>query len=177
VGTTVRRATERDADRIAAVHVRSWQVAYRGLLPDELLDRLSVEQRKQMWSERLAPQDEASFTLVAEADGVIAGFCSVALPSRDDDAGRYTGELAAIYVQPRRWRAGIGGALLAAMLEALSRRGWSEVTLWVFASNHAARAFYERFGFEPDGAKVRDEATGLTEIRLRAQLTGVVAGG
>src|SRR5579884_753846 len=33
----VRRATFRDAGAIAALHVRSWQWAYRGLLPDAYL--------------------------------------------------------------------------------------------------------------------------------------------
>ncbi len=46
---TVRAASSSDARAIAAVHVRAGQVAYRGLLPDELLDRLSVEDREGSW--------------------------------------------------------------------------------------------------------------------------------
>ena len=32
-----------DAERIADLHVRSWQVAYRGLFPDRYLNGLSFE--------------------------------------------------------------------------------------------------------------------------------------
>lgn len=34
---SIRRATPDDADAIADVHARSWQVTYRGLVPDELI--------------------------------------------------------------------------------------------------------------------------------------------
>jgi hypothetical protein len=36
----LRRAEPADAMEVARVHVRSWQVAYRGLLPDAYLDGL-----------------------------------------------------------------------------------------------------------------------------------------
>ena len=36
----IRQATLADADEIGAVHVRSWQSAYKGLLPQQYLDRL-----------------------------------------------------------------------------------------------------------------------------------------
>jgi len=41
----VRQAVPEDASAIAAVHVGSWQAAYRGLLTYELLDGLSAAQR------------------------------------------------------------------------------------------------------------------------------------
>lgn len=50
----VRRAVPEDARAIAAVHVGAWQVAYRGLMADELLDGLSVAQREEVWREALA---------------------------------------------------------------------------------------------------------------------------
>ena len=40
---TVRDATVDDARAIAEVHVASWRWAYRGQLPDDLLDGLSVD--------------------------------------------------------------------------------------------------------------------------------------
>ena len=37
------KATPEDALEVAGVHVRAWQSAYRGLLPDEHLDGLRVD--------------------------------------------------------------------------------------------------------------------------------------
>jgi hypothetical protein len=45
----IRRAVADDARGIAQVHVKSWQAAYRGLLPQSYLDALSVEQREAFW--------------------------------------------------------------------------------------------------------------------------------
>ncbi len=112
----------------------------------------------------------AGDALVAEQDGEIAGFCSITAPSRDDDGGDRTCEVAAIYVEPAHWRRGVGSALLIAALQEVRAARWEEVTLWVFAENEAARAFYGRFGFEPDGAQTRHERSGQTEVRLRARL-------
>jgi GNAT superfamily N-acetyltransferase len=169
----IRRAAPADARAIAAVHVASWRVAYRGIVPDAVLDGLSVDHRERGWRERLGrPGDDASFTLVAECDGAVAGFCAVSAPSRDDDADDGTAEIAAIYVEPARWRTGVGGALLHAALDALRADGWREVTLWVLEANTRGRAFYARLGFELDGAAQSLEELEAREIRMRAALDG-----
>jgi ribosomal protein S18 acetylase RimI-like enzyme len=137
----IRRAVPADSRAIAEVHVRAWRAGYAGLLPQELLDGLSTNQRARDWSARLG-SGAAGLTVVAEEDGAVVGFCTL--------FGR---EIAALYVDPDRWRRGIGGALLR---EALAGAGEGEVTLWVMAGNVAALRFYERFGFVRDGAEKRD---------------------
>lgn len=168
--TGVREASAQDAGAIARVHVRSWQAAYRGLVPDAVLDGLSVEQRERTWRKLLNCDRETAFTIVAEHDGDVAGFCSVSAPSRDDDAGDRTCEVGAIYVEPGVWRTGVGRALLNTALRRVRGEGWEDATLWVLSENHAARAFYERFGFAPDGAEMQHERSGQREVRLRASL-------
>jgi ribosomal protein S18 acetylase RimI-like enzyme len=81
-----------------------------------------------------------------------------------------------LYVDPRRWRIGVGRALLSDALERLRRQSYERVTLWVFESNLPARNFYDTFGFEPDGASKRHETgpvafnAGPVQIRLRLRL-------
>jgi ribosomal protein S18 acetylase RimI-like enzyme len=162
----VRRAVEGDAAAIAAVHVRAWQVAYHGIVADAILDGLTLADRERMWAGLLAGGDGTPATTVAEVDGAVAGFCTVATPSRDDDAPPGTAEIPAIYVDPDHMRRGIGAALLEAALRSLELGGWGRVTLWVFAGNDAARAFYTRFGFIPDGTSRPIEAMGAAADRL-----------
>jgi hypothetical protein len=50
----VRRARVGDERAIADVHVRTWQAAYRGQVPDAFLDGLSIERRTQAWSQIIA---------------------------------------------------------------------------------------------------------------------------
>jgi hypothetical protein len=51
---TIRRATINDAARIAETHVRSWQSAYHGLIPQDYLDSLDPAQRLTWWEQVLA---------------------------------------------------------------------------------------------------------------------------
>ena len=164
---SVRRATPADAAAIAAVHVRTSQVAYRGIVPDDVLDGLSAERRRQRWQELLERRTDEAFTLVAQRDERVAGFCSVIAPGRDDDGGERTAEIAALYVDPDCWHEGLGTTLVDAALEELPAQRWADVTLWVFARNDASIAFYRRVGFAPDGAELQHEDSGQREIRLR----------
>lgn len=90
----VREAVGGDAPRIADVHVRSWRAAYLGILPDSLLDGLSVSERERSWAALLGSGSDRWLTLVAEdSGGDLTGFCSVATPSRDEGAGETTAEI------------------------------------------------------------------------------------
>jgi hypothetical protein len=67
---TIRNARPDDALHVAAVHVRSWQAAYRGLLDDEYLDALRPEDRVRRYS--LGDTSPgAPMTLVAVEEGRI----------------------------------------------------------------------------------------------------------
>ena len=125
--TQVRKATVDDASGFAFVHVRSWQVAYRGHMPDEFLDGLDVEKRTHMWRE--LTRDPSKIILVAEdREGNIVGFSALG-PSRDADANPNTAEVGAIYVHPEKWEKGIGRALLSASLDQVRKREFDQVTL------------------------------------------------
>src|SRR5690625_4211513 len=102
----VRRANPSDARVIAEVHVASWHVAYRGLLPDEYLAGLSVERRVRMWTQILTDPDVDVFVSL-DADTRVVGFASLQA-SRDSDATENTGEITAIYVLPDEWGCGFG---------------------------------------------------------------------
>jgi len=163
------------AHGIARVHVRAWQLAYRGLLSDDDLDGLSVEARTKGWAALLGQSDATGFTLVAEdrADDVV-GFCSVVGPASDDDLGQRACEVTAIYVDPGRWGSGVGAALLDAAIGRLDDR-WDEATLWVFEDNRRARSFYAKQGFAPDGSLRRDGDDDPPEVRLRRSLLSAAA--
>jgi GrpB-like predicted nucleotidyltransferase (UPF0157 family)/ribosomal protein S18 acetylase RimI-like enzyme len=166
----VRAADNGDVSEIARIHVRSWRAAYRGVLPDAILDGLSVSEREGSWRALLAEGGEAWITLVAERPGgELTGFCSVALPGRDEGIGERTAEIGALYVDPDCWREGAGSALLSAILAELGGRGWRDVVLWALPENQAALAFYDRFGFVvEEGVEKREERSGRPVIRLRA---------
>ena len=165
----LRPARPADAAAVAGVHVRSWQVAYRGLLPDEYLDGLEPEDRARRYRfAELGPGQPQ--TIVAIEGETVCGFATVG-PSRDDDR-RGTGELLALYVDPQRWGRGLGRALVHDARARLARQGFEEAALWVLAANERAQRFYRIDGWAPDGSRRLDEVWGLTvdELRYRRSL-------
>src|SRR5258708_4622820 len=116
----IRAAKLSDAQTIAEIHVDTWRAAYRGQIPDAVLDSLDVGWRAAFWSERI--ERDRSSVFVAEKQGVIAGFCDL-IPTRDRDANPQTvAEIASIYVHPDSWRCGAGRALCASALTEAHRR-------------------------------------------------------
>jgi ribosomal protein S18 acetylase RimI-like enzyme len=111
----IRSARLEDALRIATIHVEAWRIAYRGIVPDEFLRALSVEQRHAVWQQNLEAGE--ALTWIAEDGDMAVGWISAAR-SRDDDAPQSTGEIWAVYVDPGHWSKGVGRALCAAAEQA-----------------------------------------------------------
>jgi GNAT superfamily N-acetyltransferase len=85
-----------------------------------------VEARAERWTTLLAQGKSTGFKLVAEDGDQVAGFCSVVTPARDEDLGPRACEVAAIYVDPSRWRSGVGTSLLDAAVGRLDDGRWDE---------------------------------------------------
>jgi GNAT superfamily N-acetyltransferase len=169
----IRPAVVEDAPQIGEVHVRSWQGAYRGLIPQNYLDGLDPARSSEMWTRRLdsVDWDRGGCLVAAGADGVL-GFADFG-PTRDEDEGELrVGEVTAIYLAPSAWGTGCGRELMTTALKLLAAAGYDEATLWVLDTNARARRFYELAGFHADGTeKIDDRHTAvLRELRYRRAL-------
>ena len=167
----IRLAKVSDAPQIAKVHVETWHFAYRGQLPDALLDSLSVERRTKFWQGALSNPNNLGTVWVAEEGKEVIGFCSVGM-SEDDDRKPETGQLYAIYVDPIDMGKGVGSQLITKGLQTLKQKGLKEATLWVLDTNKKTRRFYENRGWKEDGAKKTEVLDGfdLHEVRYRITL-------
>jgi len=167
----VRKATTDDARAIAEIHVAGWRWAYKGLVPDGLLDSLSVERREETWRSGLARALPGWALFVAEREGKVLGFIGCG-PCGDDDAAENTAEVYAIYLQPEVVGTGVGRELFARAVDHLRDFGFAHATLWVLANNARARRFYEIAGWRADGAEKAQDWDGheLPELRYRVDL-------
>lgn len=169
----IRAAGPADAAAVATVNVRSWQAAYRGLMPDHVLAALSVAQRERWWAGLLRDPPPRSVLLVATAGcaGVV-GFCGVGA-SLERAAQGDDGQLYTIYLLQPYWRCGIGTKLHTAALRQLAGLGFRRAELWVLETNTRAIEFYRRVGWLADGARQVERGPGgieLPEVRFRREL-------
>ncbi len=161
----VRRAERHDARTLAEIHVETWRATYVGVLPQEVLDGLNVEEREELWRQWIPHPETEVF--VAVRDGEVVGFVSVG-PSWSSPG---SGELYSIYVLPSAHGSGAGPALMDAAVAALARR-FDEAILWVATENPRAKRFYERHGWIADGERV-DSIAGASVPETRYRLSGL----
>ncbi|EKM0364137.1 ribosomal protein S18-alanine N-acetyltransferase [Cronobacter turicensis] len=110
----------------------------------DLAAAFAIEQRAHAfpWSEKTfaSNQGERYLNLRLDVDGTMAAFAITQVVL--DEATLFN-----IAVDPAFQRRGLGRALLLHLIEALETRGVLTLWLEVRDSNHAARALYERLGF------------------------------
>ena len=170
----IRRATPEDVLGISTVQVRSWQVAYRGQLPQEFLDRMAPERRLPVWEQFVTGMDWPRIGTLVAVDGAdVVGFVQFS-PAQDADAEPgLTGEVNAIYALSSAWGTGVGRGLMSGAVAALAEAGYRRATLWVLGTNARARRFYEAAGWAPDGAEKEDTVAGVlvNEVRYARDLS------
>lgn len=89
---------------------------------------------------------QQAFTVVAEMDEQIVGYCIVYYVLDE-------GEIARIAVSDSCRRQGVGRAVLNEVNNICLQKGISRILLDVRESNDVARAFYKQYGFVEDGMR------------------------
>lgn len=139
----VRNVKKEDLRAVSEIAVRGWQTAYRGIIDDEYLDSLSIEENYQ---KRLKDYKENGF-IVAELDSEVVGFCRYTLENLfSKDIPDIDGEICAIYVKPELKRNGIGRELFKYVFNEFKKNGNKKIILWCLKENYPSRAFYEKMG-------------------------------
>jgi ribosomal protein S18 acetylase RimI-like enzyme len=157
VAWTIARPTLDDLDELGRVHVRVWQEAYAGLLPDDYLAGLDPTSGPARWRERFHSSPEVGWWLARDQDGIVGMVTSG--PARDEDPPVGL-ELYALNVLRRAHGTGLADDLMAHAV------GDRPAYLWVLEGNDRAIAFYRRHGFADDGGRKPERDTGALELRM-----------
>ncbi|AXI79686.1 GNAT family N-acetyltransferase [Peterkaempfera bronchialis] len=175
----VRDTRPEDMADVLRVRTAGWRAAYRGMVPPAYLDALdsgpeALTRALRHFRER--PRDRHH--LVAERGGRVVAFavCGGARPMLPlPGEGERPGELYALYAHPEAWSTGVGSLLLGEARRRLAADGYPAMVLWVLEENARARAFYERHGLAPTGARslLRLGGARVPEVQYRMLLTAV----
>lgn len=160
----VRDARADELAAVAAVFLSCWHDTYAGFLPADVIDMYDEEGARALWRPTLHNRRDDPDVLVATETG--HGVLGVIRVGTDPDEPA-AGHVFSLYVRPDTQGLGVGTRLLAAADERFRRHGMDQATLWVFAANAAARGFYARLGWQPDGGERIEPQYGQPEVRLR----------
>ncbi len=138
----IREAKLSDAKGIAKVHVDSWKNTYKNILPTEYLEKLSYEQRTELWVRNISKVDH--YVFVAESDnGEIIGFTDGGKRAENEIEG--SGDLTSIYILDQFQGQGIGSKLVNKLFTKLKALGYEKIFVEVLEDNQSKR-FYKRLG-------------------------------
>ncbi|MGE6754174.1 N-acetyltransferase family protein [Rossellomorea sp. NPDC071047] len=131
-----RKANLQDSPGLAYVHVHSWRTTYKGIVSEEYLQSLSIEEREQKWVQILSGPHHTY--VCEEDDGKIIGFVSFG----KERSGEYEGELYAIYLLEEYQGKGIGKELLGNAAAGLKKQGYNSMWIWVLKENPSKHFYY-----------------------------------
>ncbi|MEN2767671.1 GNAT family N-acetyltransferase [Ornithinibacillus xuwenensis] len=139
----IREGKFSDAKAIARVHVDCWRTTYSGIIKDEYLNRLSYEQRTELWERNISRDDNHVF--VAEnPEGKIIGFVDGGRERSGNYPG-YDGDITSIYILSEYQGQGVGKQLLQVLFQRFISLQMNTALVWVLADN-SSKTFYENMG-------------------------------
>jgi putative acetyltransferase len=157
----IRKMEFSDASRVAEIHTFGWRCAYRSIVSDDyLFNTLSVVTRVEKFEQELNEKEKESYVY---DDGIVKAFLTVG-PCRDEDRLDQF-ELWGIYVDPCFKGQGIGTELMRFCIKLAAKRGYLDVSLWVFENNVPSRRFYEKHRFHADGTRMYVESCKAYGVR------------
>ena len=163
----IRLAIPADAPDVAEIMMRSWEVAYKDIIPSDFIREKNATRPEQ--SRRVITEDNAT-AYVIQRDGKTVGIMHVA-SSEDEDVDESFHELHSIYLHPDCYRQGVGTQAMAFAFNIARSLGKTTMIVWVLAKNTNTIKFYESCGFTADGkTKIIKYGKALECIRMRRKL-------
>ena len=135
-GIFVRKAKKEDVRQIAEICVEDWKAAYRGIIDDDFLDAMRVDERYNIEINRYRD------LVVADDGNEVLGYAW--LQAAGDETADC--EIVALYVRYSYKNNGVGKRLLRYAIRYFREIGRKRMIIWCLKENHESRRFYERTG-------------------------------
>lgn len=145
----IREVKESDLEDIRELNRKSWEKAYRGIIPEEKLEENTGDYPHERLQGKM--RDDKLLFLVAEVDGKVVGtinFCWSEENTHDFvNIEQKEAQLRAVYLHPKYWKKGIGTELVKAGVEKIPEK-IEKLKVESLAENEIGRGFYSKMGFE-----------------------------
>ena len=138
----IRAANENDVAGIAKIYVHNHRTTYRGLLPEEYFQTLTMEYAESKWRAYIA--DENNIVRVAEDESGFLGFAASTL----DDEFPEVWYLDSLHVCEMARGRGVGTALIKDTGKYAYGKGYEKMSICMVKGNDNAGNLYRRLGAE-----------------------------
>ncbi len=138
----VRKANPKDTLAVAEIHTESWKTAFRGIMPDALLDSKNIEESRAGWL-KILEQFPDNLLVVEDAHENVVGFSCTGLTNKSPG---FDGEVFGLHIKPTVKKQGYGKILMDASFELLRSFGCKSACVRTLEDNIPARRFYEKLG-------------------------------
>lgn len=142
MGNLIRKAAVSDCRRLSVLKREVWETTYRGIYPDEMLDRYDYLKHEEKFQVILENPDISLFA--AEDEGSLIGYMSCGSPMRSFRNYRF--EIGLLYLKKEYQGHGIGKKLFETGVSELQKCGAREFFVSCNKFNLPARHFYEKIG-------------------------------
>jgi putative acetyltransferase len=156
----IRKATSDDVSRIAEILIFAKRTAYRPIFQN---DRVSFNEMQVVPLAASLLKDGALEDVAVYDDGIVKGMLRRGKSAEANLENCI--QIFELYIEPFFQGGGVGSTLMQSLLDEARALKYDAVCLWVLEKNRSALAFYERFGFSPDGKRKPEQGTDEYLIR------------
>jgi GNAT superfamily N-acetyltransferase len=147
----VRPARPGDAAEVARIQLATWRVAYRRMLPGQVLDQVSEDFLRQRWLEAITGPPTARHRVLIAVEQAAQEYLVGFLASGPSDEDQAVAAVTELLVEPRWGRRGHGSRLLAAAVDLWRSDGLESAKMWIFERDVAMSKFLTSAGWAPSG--------------------------
>lgn len=137
----VKKLTILDAESAAKIHIETWRDTYPGLLPQRMIDSMTLERNIPMWKEIIEKDSYHNFG--AFSGNELLGMGTAGKPRLDLG---FDAEIWSMNVPKRNQGIGAGKRIFEVLLQELRLGGAKKIYLTCVDKNFNALAFYQHMG-------------------------------
>lgn len=130
---------------VTKIHIESWRAAFRGIVPDVVLDRKNEGETLSSWRSTIQRYPDNLF-IANSPKGTSVGFCCAGPVVDTEKNLDFEYEIYGLHVDPIDYRKGIGTALLNNAFDRMTNLGLCNAIVWTLEKLGSSRSFYEKNG-------------------------------
>ena len=136
----IRLLTEKDIYEMTKLYVKSWKATYNGIVPEKILNTITIEKFSKIWGEYIFKEENGIFG--AFENNEFLGFGAFT----PDKLMENTLYLDSLHIKNEYKGKGIGAELINRLKKYAKEKGYKGVSVSIMSENIRARNLYVKLG-------------------------------